>query len=188
MYDPQALNSKNLKKFQFYIEFPDRFIQIMHVGNLHWFTIANIKSSHSTQIQAYDSLFMNTTYINNQKFNAYLKKIILPPKCEINNNEMGNKRINEFAKIKDELIEIECSIESVQKQSDNVMCGLFSIAFACDLCLDIDPSLRHYDETKMREHLLKCLNQGYFEEFPQISDPHKNRVEKSDPQIILIEM
>jgi len=93
-----------------------------------------------------------------------------------------------FLKVKEESIEIECSIESVQKQTDQVMCGLFAIAFACDLCLGIDPSIRNYDETKMREHLLKCLNQKYFEEFPQVSQLAMNRIEKSKPEIIFIDM
>ena len=197
LYDPQALNTKNLKKFQFYVEFPDRFVQILHDGEMHWFTISNTKSTHGNQIQAYDSFYMNKTYINNQTFNGYLKKIIFPPSNEINNNHLRNKRhklsrlnqetTNFGVQIKEEFVEIECAVESVQKQSDTVMCGLYAIAFALDLCQDIDPVYRHYDESKMREHLLKCLRQNYFEEFPQISDPSKYRA-CTESQIILIEM
>ena len=82
---------------------------------------------------------------------------------------------------------IECSIEPVQKQNDLVMCGLFSIAFAFDLCQGIDPNMRKYDISKMREHLLLCLKNNYFEGFPQLKDyePHVSRVSN---QIIFIEL
>jgi hypothetical protein len=196
LYDPQALNAKNLKKFQFYIEFPERFVQIVHDGHSsgHWLTITNLKSSHSHQIQAYDSLFMNKTYINNKKLNDYLKKIIFPAtevnnkRVEINNNHHFFNSNQQRMLIKEELIEIECSIESVQQQSDEIMCGLFAIAFAFDLCHGINPVDRHYDEKKMREHLLKCLKQGYFEEFPLVDFMESKSSILSETQIILIEI
>lgn len=196
LYDPQALNAKNLKKFQFYIEFPDRFVQILHDGQSsgHWLTITNLKSTHSHQIQSYDSLFMNKTYINNKKLNYYLKKIICPStdvsrkKVEINNNNQQQFSSNpQHILIKEELVEIECSIESVQQQSDDIMCGLFAIAFAFDLCQGVNPVHQHYEEKKMREHLLKCLNQGFFEEFPQV-DFVVSKKHNSVSQIILIEI
>jgi hypothetical protein len=81
---------------------------------------------------------------------------------------------------------IECSIETVQKQPDLVMCGLFSIAFAYDLCQDADPIFKKYDSSKMRQHLLKCLEQNYFEEFPQLSK--FENVYRVDSQIIFIEL
>ena len=144
-------------------------------------------------MQAYDSFFMNKTYIKNKTFNNYLKKIMLPSKNEINNNHMESKKqkgsFTNYGEtvIKEELTEIECSIESVQKQSDAIMCGLFAIAFCVDLCLNIDPTNRHYDEKKMRDHLLKCLNRQSFEEFPQVTEPYQNRI-SSQHHIIYIEI
>ena len=170
------MNAKNLKRFQFYIEYPNRFIQILHDGDKHWFTISNLNSASKHQIHVYDSYYMNKTYINNETFKSNLKKLLFPP--EINNNNLVIDLTHE-----NQHCEIECIIEPVQKQSNTTLCGLYAIAFAYDLCEGVDPVYRHYDESKMRAHLAKCLDQKYFEEFPR--DETMNNV-KSVPQAQII--
>lgn len=177
-YDPQAMNAKNLKKFQFYIEYPKKFIQILHDGDKHWFTISNLNSTNKYQIQVYDSYFMNSTYIDNQKFKSNLKKLLFPPNYEINNNNLVIDLTND-----NQQCEIECIIEPVQKQSNTTLCGLYAIAFAYDLCEGFNPVYRNYDESKMRAHLVKCLEQKFFEEFPRAN--HMSNA-KSAPQAQII--
>lgn len=169
LYDPLSMNQKKVKKFKFQIEYPDRFIQILHDGKLHWFTISNLKSRNSNQIQAYDSLYTDQTYLNNQILKNNLKKLILPNDLHDSYTEC-----------------VELSIEPVQRQSDTLMCGLFAIAFAYDLCQDIDPINRCYDENKMRQHLHKCLTQNYFEQFPLKGETFQSS--RTENQIIFIEL
>ncbi len=177
-FDPQSMNSKIFKKKrnQFYVNFfnDERFVQILHDGACHWFTISNIHSINMYQIQAYDSLYQDKTYIKNSQLKNSLKKILIPP-IKLEMDEPLNNVL------------IECSIEPVQMQENFVMCGLFAIAFAYDLCRGmIDPTRQKYDAEKMREHLLKCLSQNYFEEFPQL--PRHEPTHKVKDQIIFIDL
>lgn len=178
LFDPQALNTKLAKKVQFYVEYPDRFIQILHNGDMHWFTITNMKSNFKYSIQSYDSYFMPKTYLNNKKFENYLKKLIMP-----------STNLNQSIQILDtsnDHICVECSVEAVKMQTNEKICGLYAIAFAYDLCVGVDPSTRNYNEDKMRKHLFKCLNQNYFEPFPieNNNDPYK----MTHSQILFIEL
>lgn len=175
-FDPQSMKMKKLKKFSFHVQFPDRFIQILHDGKLHWYTITNIKSNNFNQIQSYDSLYADKTYIGNSMLRTSLTKMLFQK--PLDETTRPNGRIN-----------IECSIEPVQKQSDLVMCGLFAIAFAFDLCQNIDPTIRCYDESQMRQHLLKCLNQHYFQEFPQLNkEAGSDSPPRQTAQIIFIDI
>lgn len=168
-YDPQSMNAKQTKKFKFFVEYPNRFIQILHDGDMHWYTLTNINSKHKYQVQAYDSFFMNKTYINNEYLVRCLRKLLKP---------------SDIIDLTDN-IHVECSIEPVQKQSDSTLCGLFAIAFIIDICLGKNPINLVYDEFQMRQHLYKCLNQNYFDSFPIAKH---SVVNKNDLQIIFIEI
>ena len=54
-----------------------------------------------------------------------------------------------------------------QIQQGGVDCGLFAIAFAYELAAGNDPSDVSFEQGKMREHLVKCLERGLFEPFPR---------------------
>jgi hypothetical protein len=160
-FDPQLFNARFLKnENQISINTTtDKFIQILHDGQLHWYTLSNVKSINDKHIQIYDSFLMRQTYENNKTFLSNTKKLLAK-----------NIRIDRF----------ECEIKSVQIQSDPTMCGLYAIGFAFDLCNDIDPTSQNYNESKMRNHLSVCLNRRKFSEFPKTSDsfqkknlPHK---------------
>jgi len=54
-----------------------------------------------------------------------------------------------------------------QRQSGSHDCGMFAIALAISLCFGNQPGRTLYSQSKMRAHLLHCLNNGIMEEFPQ---------------------
>ena len=55
-----------------------------------------------------------------------------------------------------------------QVQQGGVDCGLFAIAFAYELAAETTLWMyRAFEQGKMREHLVKCLERGLFEPFPR---------------------
>ena len=56
-----------------------------------------------------------------------------------------------------------------QVQQGGVDCGLFAIAFAYELAAGNagNPSDVSFEQGKMREHLVKCLERGLFKPFPR---------------------
>ena len=64
---------------------------------------------------------------------------------------------------------IEVVIQSVQQQRHGTDCGVFAIAFATSLGYGEDPSKTFYDTTKLRDHLIKCLEADKMSLFPKIS-------------------
>ena len=160
-FDPQLFNARFIKSNKISVNTTaDSFIQILHDGQLHWYTLTNINTNSSNHIKVYDSYFMKKTYDNNRTFINSLKKLI-------SNNLSDIILLDSQSHIKKELNIIECTIETVQIQSEAKLCGLYSIAFAFDLCSGIDPATQIYDESKMREHLFQCLSQKQFTEFPK---------------------
>lgn len=151
-WDPQSFNARFFKNQSNKLKLNfqhDSFVQILHDGQLHWYTITNINSKRELKI--YDSFYMKKTYENNFVFKQNLRRLFAT-----NNNNHHQEEIKP----------IECIIESVQTQSNQTMCGLFSIAFAYDLCVGLNPSDQTYDESKMRKHLFKCLTEKRFTQFP----------------------
>lgn len=189
-YDPQSFNVKRTKKFNFRVRFPlERFVQILHIGEqLHWITLSNFRSRHENQVQAYDSLPMDTTYTggasssvasNNATLQNCLRRIL-----KGSSNVYQHQPNETDDELSANLTSIECCIEPVQRQPDATMCGLFAIAFALDLCLDIDPASQTYDVTRMRAHLFECLSQGCMREFPK-SDATRTL---NSPNIVFIDI
>ena len=56
--------------------------------------------------------------------------------------------------------------EKVQRQVSDKDCGLFSLAYATDLCHGLDPVNRKYDQGYMRQHYVNCLENGAMVPFP----------------------
>ena len=54
-----------------------------------------------------------------------------------------------------------------------VDCGVIAIAFATDLCHGLDPVAVTYDQEKMRQHLLTCLENKKLEPFPRMEKAGK---------------
>ena len=55
---------------------------------------------------------------------------------------------------------------NVQRQSGASDCGLFALDFAVALCKRQDPHQWTFEQTKMRKHLMQCLENGKVTEFP----------------------
>ena len=58
---------------------------------------------------------------------------------------------------------MKIEIADMQVQKDSADCGLFAIAIATSLLYDINLS---YNQDKMRDHLLYCLEHGSLSVFP----------------------
>lgn len=62
---------------------------------------------------------------------------------------------------------IRVEIVPVQQQEGVHSCGLFSIAYATELCYNSKPESVHFEQHKMSEHLIQCLNDQNFRPFPK---------------------
>ena len=67
------------------------------------------------------------------------------------------------------------NVINVQYQSGLCDCGLFAVAMACDLCCGVDPFNMKYDQSRMRDHLQVCFEQGRIERFPCHSNEDSRR-------------
>ena len=70
---------------------------------------------------------------------------------------------------------ISVKVQPVQQQSNQVDCGVFSIAFAVTLSLGDNPALVTYEQTMFRFHLNKCLKLGKFSLCPVINGKRQKR-------------
>jgi len=64
----------------------------------------------------------------------------------------------------------------VHQQSSTLDCGLFTIAFAVEVCRGNNPRETEFVQTKMRDHLLICLELRRFELFPRKKCQLKNKL------------
>ena len=46
-------------------------------------------------------------------------------------------------------------------------CGLFAVAYATEICYGKDPAMATFEQSKMNNHLLQCLQEGKITRFPQ---------------------
>ena len=122
-----------------------KFVQILHTGQDHWIVCSG--SAEKDTIYIYDSM-------SNGGLTAHSTKCIA---------EMmySKEKILHLIKI------------SVQQQQNSVDCGVFAVAFATSLSLDIDPSCSSFDVSQMRIHLLRCFEKGEMTMFPLSSKRSK---------------
>ena len=116
--------------------------QILHEPRGHWLTISNIGAKNS-EIFMYNSLYSSCSS-NVQKQIACLLKAERP--------------------------NIELNFIDVYMQSRGSDCGAFAIAYATTLCLGKLPVKFVFNQTAMRQHLLKCLEMHHFTVFPLRSE------------------
>ena len=119
-----------------------KFIQILHEPQGHWLTISNLGAKNS-EVFVYDSLYSSCSSNVQQQIACLLKA----------------DRPN-----------IELHFVDVHKQSGGSDCGAFAIAYATTLCLGKLPGKFVFDQTVMRQHLLKCLEMQHFTMFPVRSE------------------
>ena len=53
---------------------------------------------------------------------------------------------------------------NIKQQTGSSDCGLFATATA--ICCGVDPTSQDWDQSEMRQHLVKCFKAGYMEMFP----------------------
>ncbi len=54
----------------------------------------------------------------------------------------------------------------IQKQAGSIDCGVFAIAIAAGVALGVDTTNLKFNQTKMRDDLIKCFNNGVITLFP----------------------
>lgn len=118
-------------------------IQIHHTGHDHWVCSTSIGGF----VQLYDSI--------------PCKQLTSSMKVQLSQCY--------HTLVKNNLLEVELPPRQIQR--GGVDCGVFAIAFACELAAgNTNPSHVTYDQSKMRQHLLTSLQKGSFEPFPR-ADP-----------------
>ena len=55
---------------------------------------------------------------------------------------------------------------NIKQQTGSSDCGLFAMANDTSICSGVDPTSHDWDQTEMRQHLVKCFKAGYMEMFP----------------------
>ena len=66
----------------------------------------------------------------------------------------------------------------VRKQSDSYNCGLFSRAFVADILGGLSPLDSNFDVSRMRSHLIQCIESGELTVFPR--NPKQIRVTNAE--------
>ena len=116
------------------------FVQILLVCNNHWLVVSTVGCKPST-VKVFDSL------------GGRLPKTSL-------------KLVADLMQTKEKAITFE--FVGVQKQDGASDCGLFAIAFTTSICNGHDPTTLRYNQSAMRSHLLKCIEQGQITPFPSV--------------------
>ena len=114
------------------------FVQVLLIREYHWIAISTVGCKPST-VQVYDSLGGRL------------------PKGSL-------KLVADLMQTKAKTLSIE--FVDVQKQEGGSDCGLFALAFIASICNGDDPTKLVYDQSSMRNHLLKCIEQGPFPSKP----------------------
>ena len=117
------------------------FIQIINTG-AHWVCLSTISTtSIPGTVKIFDSMYHNA----NSTSIEHACRVLMYP---------GEK--------------VTIVNEQVQRQVGGSDCGLFSLAFATDLCHGIDPINQKYNQGSMRQHYVHCLENGTLSPFPKI--------------------
>lgn len=116
----------------------DEFIQILHNGRNHWLAISTIGTKYP-EVFVYDSMH-STAPDTLQQQNAAL----------LHTQEEA----------------IKLKFTKVSMQANGSDSGVYAIAYATALCLGTSPAKLLFDNSKMRFHLMKCLEDGCSMKFP----------------------
>jgi len=129
-------------------------VQIHHTGNCHWVTSAAVGTRYVT---LYDSRYRKVTEsIKVQLAQCYQELV----------DGMGNLNVD---------------IPPVQQQKSGKDCGLFAVAFAVEAASGTENKKVgnvKFDQSKMRSHLIQCIEQGRITAFPRQLPSQKATVSK----------
>ena len=65
--------------------------------------------------------------------------------------------------------EMKIISKPVQQHLNGFDCGVYAIAYTTDIAFDRDPASLFYDRQEMSKHLLRCLQRGDLEPYPNSS-------------------
>ena len=114
------------------------FVQILHNGQNHWQVISTIGVNHPS-VNIFNSMYCH---------------------CSTHTKV----QIESILATKEPAIRLQYI--DVQMQSGQADCGLFAIAFAATLVHGMHPGSYIFEQSLMRPHLLKCLENGKITMFP----------------------
>ena len=114
------------------------FVQILHNGRGHWLTVSTV-GAPSSSVFVYDSLYSSASPSQMMQIASLL-----------------------YSKEK----KISLLFKDVQMQDGSSDCGVFAIAFATAITFGLDPGAFLFDQSKMRQHLLQCLQKSKMSMFP----------------------
>ena len=77
---------------------------------------------------------------------------------------------------------------SVQQQNGYHDCGLYSIAFAMEVCLGQNPECVSFSQEKMRNHLTQCLCDGEMKPFPYMDCTERDCIPRPKRGALQIEL
>ena len=122
----------------------DYFIQIVNThpndGGQHWITLATSGNPLSSAVKIYDSGLTCRVSSSVEKSVANILKTVDPNiTCRLMNNDL---------------------------QPNSNDCGLYAIAFSVSIANGNDPVNLSFDNSRMRKHLLTCIQNEYMAEFP----------------------
>ena len=122
----------------------DTFIQILNThpkgGGLYWVTVSTYENPVSGAVKLYDS------------------SLALGVSTSI---EMS---VSNMLRSPESSISIKLMNSDIHPNTND--CGVYAIAFAVSLALGKEPAYLHFENSKMRSHLLNCLQSGVLTEFP----------------------
>ena len=116
----------------------EEFIQVLHNGHDHWVTVSTI-GCKAGEINAFDSL---PPALTSSKMNQIAALLATPKDA------------------------IKVKYIDTQMQSGSSDCGIFAVAFATALANGEAPGAIHFNQPKMRRHLVNCLESRFLSAFP----------------------
>lgn len=119
------------------------FVQVINVGD-HWACLSTIGIRTPGTIKIYDSTYIKPSTIAVEHACRMLHHI---------------GKVITFISVK------------VQKQVGGSDCGLFALAYATDLCYGLDSAYQQYDQGKMCQHYVHCLENKNVTPFPNTDKP-----------------
>ena len=117
---------------------PCNQVEVLQVNGNQWIAISNI-GCHASTINVYDSMHGNLS----KKTSRLVADLLQSP-----------------------LKVIEVRYIDTQWQSGASDCGLFALANVTAPCNGQDPSVINFDQSKMRQHFLQCIDTGLLTPFP----------------------
>ena len=123
--------------FSFEVE-SEESVQILHNGHNHWLTISSVGTTPG-QMVVYDSKYPSAGQAIKQQI-ASLMRVAEP--------------------------NLTLTFADVQMQAGGSDCGIFALAFATAFCFVHSPGKFHFDQQRMRTHLVECLEKKQFAMFP----------------------